>query len=67
MCSRSRRMLGRWLRREPYYHKLQYSKVSKFDVSAALLGAVFGAFIGYLTLNTFGSAGSDLTDLTVVA
>lgn len=54
------------LRREPLYHKLQYSKVPKFDVAAALLGVGVGAFIVYLSLCTLGSAGADLSDLTVV-
>lgn len=53
------------LRREPYYHKLQYSKVPKFDVAAALFGVIVSAFVGYLTLSTLGSAGADLTDMLV--
>jgi len=54
------------LRREPLYHKLQYSKVPKFDVAAAVLGVIVGAFVVYLSLCTLGSGGADLTDLTVV-
>jgi len=54
------------LRREPLYHKLQYSKVPKFDVAAAILGVGVGAFVVYLSLCTLGSAGADLSDLTVV-
>lgn len=54
-----------FLRREPYYHKLQYSKVPKFDVAAALFGVIVSAFVGYLTLSTLGSAGADLTDMLV--
>ena len=54
------------LRREPLYHKLQYSKVPKFDVAAALLGVGVGAFVVYLSLCTVGSAGADLSDLTVL-
>lgn len=54
------------LRREPLYHKLQYSKVPKFDVAAAILGVIVGAFIVYLSLCTVGSAGADLSDLTVL-
>lgn len=54
------------LRREPLYHKLQYSKVPKFDVAAAILGVGIGAFVVYLSLCTLGSAGADLSDLTVV-
>lgn len=54
------------LRREPLYHKLQYSKVPKFDVAAAILGVIVGAFVVYLSLCTVGSAGADLTDLTTL-
>ena len=54
------------LRREPLYHKLQYSKVPKYDSSAAILGTVLGAFAGYLALATVGSGGTDLTDLTAL-
>ena len=54
------------LRREPLYHKLQYSKVPKFDVAAAVLGVIVGAFVVYLALCSVGSAGADLSDLTVV-
>jgi hypothetical protein len=54
------------LRREPYYHKLQYSKVPKFDVAAAVLGVIVGAFVVYLALCSVGSAGADLSDLTIV-
>jgi len=54
------------LRREPLYHKLQYSKVAKFDVAAAVLGVIVGAFVVYLSLCTLGSAGADLSDLTVL-
>lgn len=54
------------LRREPYYHKLQYSKTPKYDVAAAVFGVSVGAFVVYLTLASVGSAGSDLTDLTTL-
>jgi len=54
------------LRREPYYHKLQYSKTPKYDPMAAFLGAAFGALVSYLALGSFGTGGSDLSDLTVV-
>jgi hypothetical protein len=54
------------LRREPFYHKLQYSKTPKYDPMAAFLGAAFGAFIVYMSLSTFGTGGIDLSDLTVV-
>lgn len=54
------------LRREPYYHKLQYSKTPKFDVAAALFGVIVGAFVVYLTLASVGSAGTDLSDLTTL-
>jgi hypothetical protein len=54
------------LRREPYYHKLQYSKTPKFDVAAAVFGAIISAFFGYLTLSTLGSAGADLADMTAL-
>lgn len=53
------------LRREPLYHKLQYTKTPKFDVAGATLGVVVGALVVYLGLSSFGSAGADLTDLTV--
>ena len=52
-------------RREPYYHKLQYSKTPKYDPMAALLGAGVGAFAVYLSLGTFGTSGADLSDLTI--
>lgn len=48
------------------YHKVQYSKVPKYDSSAAILGTVIGAFSGYLALATVGSGGTDLTDLTAL-
>ncbi len=54
------------MRREPYYHKLQYSKTPKFDVAAAVFGVIVSAFVGYLTLNTLGSGGADLTDLATI-
>ena len=54
------------LRREPLYHKLQYSKVPKFDAAAAVFGVIVGAFAAYLGLSSLGSAGADLTDLTVL-
>jgi len=60
------RYLGFLLRREPLYHKIQYSKVPKFDAAAAILGVVIGAILVYLGLSSLGSAGADLTDLTVV-
>jgi hypothetical protein len=52
------------LRREPLYHKLQYSKVPKFDVAAAILGVVIGAFVVYMSLCSLGSSSADLSDLT---
>ena len=60
---------GHWgtvftLRREPLYHKLQYSKAPKFDGAAAVLGVGLGAVGVYLGLNSLGSMGADLTDLT---
>lgn len=54
------------LRREPLYHKLQYSKVPKFDAAAAALGVIIGAFAVYLGLSSLGSAGADLSDLTAL-
>ena len=54
------------LRREPLYHKLQYSKAPKFDAAAAVLGVGCGAFGVYLSLSSLGSMGVDLTDLTVL-
>ena len=54
------------LRREPLYHKLQYSKVPKFDAAAAALGVIIGAFAVYLGLSSLGSAGADLGDLTAL-
>lgn len=55
-----------FLRREPLYHKLQYSKVPKFDAAAAAFGVIVGAFVVFLSLSSLGSAGADLTDLTVL-
>jgi hypothetical protein len=54
------------LRREPLYHKLQYSKSPKFDAAAAAFGVIVGAFVVYLSLNAVGSMGADLSDLTLV-
>lgn len=54
------------LKRESYYHKIQYSKVFKHDISAAILGVVFGAFVVYLSLNTLGSGSPDLSDLSTL-
>ena len=54
------------LRREPLYHKLQYSKTPKFDAAAATLGVSIGAFGVYLGLSSLGSMGVDLSDLTVL-
>lgn len=54
------------LRREPLYHKLQYSKTPKFDAPAAAFGVTVGAFGVYLGLSSLGSMGADLTDLTVL-
>ena len=54
-----------FLKREFYYHKIQYSKVLKHDISAAIFGIVFGAFAVYLSLNTLGSGSPDLSDLSV--
>ena len=59
--SRSLSTLFFMLRREPLYHKLQYSKVPKFDVAAAVLGVIVGAFVVYLALCSVGSAGADLS------
>jgi hypothetical protein len=56
-----------FLRREPLYHKLQYSKAPRFDAAAASLGVVVGAFVVYLSLSSFGSMGVDLTDLTIIS
>lgn len=54
-----------FLRREPLYHKLQYSKCPKFDAAAATFGVTVGAFGAYLALSSLGSMGADLADLTV--
>jgi len=50
---------------EPYYHKIQYSKVFKHDIAAAVFGVVIGAFVVYLSLNTLGSGSPDLSDLSI--
>lgn len=52
------------LRREPLYHKLQYSKSPKFDAAAAAFGVTIGAFGVYLALSSLGSMGADLSDLS---
>jgi hypothetical protein len=54
------------LRREPLYHKLQYSKSPKFDAAAAVAGVILGAFGVYITLSSLGSGGVDLSDLSTV-
>lgn len=53
-------------RREPLYHKLQYSKTPKYDPAAAVFGTVLGAFVVYLALNTVGTGGPDMADLTAL-
>ena len=53
------------LRCERVTHKVQYSKVGKGDVGAAVFGVVVATFIGYLTLASVGSGAIDLSDLTV--
>lgn len=55
-----------FLKREPYYHKIQYSKVQKYDIAAAVFGIVIGAFVVYMALNTFGSGSPDLSDLSIL-
>lgn len=55
-----------FLKREIYYHKIQYSKVFKHDIVAALFGVVIGAFVAYLSLNTLGSGSPDLSDMTIL-
>jgi hypothetical protein len=55
-----------FIKYEQYYHKLQYSKVPKFDIAAALFGVIISAFFGYLTLSTLGSAGADLSDMLIL-
>jgi hypothetical protein len=57
---------GFLLRREPFYHKLRYAKVPKYDLAAALLGIIVTTFAGYMALATFGSFGTDLADLTTL-
>jgi hypothetical protein len=54
------------LGREHYFHKIQYSKVFKHDISAAILGVVCGAFVVYLSLNSLGSGSPDSSDLTLI-
>ena len=53
------------LRCESVTHKVQYSKVGKGDVGAAVFGAVVATFGGYLTLASIGSGAVDLADLTI--
>lgn len=55
-----------FLKREVYYHKIQYSKVFKHDIVAAVFGVVLGAFVVYLSLNTLGSGSPDLSDMTIL-
>ena len=55
-----------FLKREPYYHKIQYSKVPKYDIAAAVFGIVIGAFVVYMSLSTFGSGSPDLSDLSIL-
>jgi hypothetical protein len=54
-----------FLKREVYYHKIQYSKVFKHDIAAAILGITIGAFVVYLSLSTLGSGSPDLSDLSI--
>lgn len=53
------------LRHEQATHKVQYSKVGKGDVSAAVLGVIIATFVGYLALSSVGSGAINLTDLTL--
>lgn len=55
-----------FIKREFYFHKIQYSKVFKHDVAAAIFGIVLGAFVVYLSLNTLGSGSPDLSDLSLI-
>ena len=54
------------LKREVYYHKIQYSKVFKHDIAAAVLGITIGALVVYLSLSTLGSGSPDLSDLSIL-
>ena len=56
----------RTLTREIFYHKIQYSKVYKFDIVAALMGITLSTVISVLLLSTFGTCSVDLSDLTVL-
>lgn len=54
------------IKREVYYHKIQYSKVFKHDIAAAVLGITIGAFVAYLSLSSVGSGSPDLSDLSLL-
>lgn len=55
-----------FIKREIYYHKIQYSKVYKYDICGAVFGVVIGAFIAYLSLNSLGSGSPDLSDMSIL-
>ena len=54
------------IRVEPYYHKLQYSKVPKGDPAGLIFGITCAMFVFYITLATFGSGGADLADIHIL-
>ena len=59
-------MLFFFLKKENPSHKIQYSKVMKFDISAALFGVILGAVVVYFSLSSLGSGSSDISELSII-
>lgn len=59
-------MLFFFLKKENIYHKIQYSKVMKFDVSAALFGVIAGALVVYFSISSLGSGSADISELSIL-
>lgn len=55
-----------FLKKENIYHKIQYSKVMKFDVSAALFGVIAGALVVYFSISSLGSGSADISELSIL-
>lgn len=55
-----------FVRREFFFHKIQYSKVFKFDIAAAVIGIAISTVISMLVLSSIGTCSVDLSDLFII-
>jgi hypothetical protein len=55
-----------FIKREVFYHKIQYSKVFKFDVAAAVLGIAISTVFSVLAVASIGTCSVDLSDVCLV-